>query len=1053
MLASAGLALISLSHVSSVQANEWTGAVSNDFFDPRNWSDGQGPQGNNSVVNFGKPVGVSDANNGGHDLELIDQVGVVAGADADVTIHFIPEHDNWREVGVGIGDNTVIGKAGGKGKLNIVFDEIALSRVDVETLTVGDGQGSNGEFNIIGTGKDAGQLPPEGPVYISEGAHVEPAFLLSIYDMAIGKNGGTGVVNVQGSILGFENRDNITIGQGAGSHGTVNVLSGGKFTDGTVWTDEDSTKLIVGTGGGTGVFNVVGSGSANRGDAPLATLANGLTLGNDAGTGIVNVLGGGKVHSYVNSRVLSWGEDPTDPATDWSDYYTKLGINGGTGEINVSGKGSVWYQSGITLQDLFRNIDENGQEIPDWKPGNLSDDYEDIDTLSANLYVGESGHGALNIADDGVVRIGTATFRYSEPRVNDEYVFAYALQDHKADGSLVLAKEAGGAGTLNIGGKEGAAATTAGRLMAKDIVFGEGTGLVRFNHTNTDYVFDKFDAKFMDGPSRAQTLQLKGKGTIEAISGRTIFEEDQLEFTGNINIKNVGILQINKDISGADVKLTGGMLEGVGTVGNVENRGIIAPGKAFGNSEASIGTLTVKGNYTGNGGGVLIDAVLGDDTSKADRLIITGNTSGNSTVAVRNIGGKGADTVEGIKIIQVDGQSDGEFKLIGNYTRRSVGVVVAGAHTYKLHQGSVSEPTNGHWYLRSETEDEGYQAGIPVYEAYPQFLLGLNNLPTMQQRVGNRYWKNAGNMVIAQGADAVEAYAPAREAGSLTQTNGVWGRIEGAHTKMEPNTSTTDADYDFNAYKMQAGLDGMVYENEQGKLIAGGTVHYTHGLASIWSPYDADLGRGRIKTDGYGFGATLTWAGDDGFYVDNQAQLTWYRSDLSYAGGKSELKDGKNNGFGYALSSEVGKRFTLDQHWSLTPQAQLQYSNVDFSDFTDVFGADVSRKKGDSLRARLGLSVDYQNSWQNAQGMTDRSSVYGIVNLYNEFLSGTKVRVSTEDFINKSERFWGGIGFGGSYNWDDDKYSIYGEGSVNTSFKNFGDSYNYQGTLGVRVKW
>ncbi|MBB4402820.1 hypothetical protein GGD52_003890 [Agrobacterium tumefaciens] len=32
------------------------------------------------------------------------------------------------------------------------------------------------------------------------------------------------------------------------------------------------------------------------------------------------------------------------------------------------------------------------------------------------------------------------------------------------------------------------------------------------------------------------------------------------------------------------------------------------------------------------------------------------------------------------------------------------------------------------------------QAGVPTYEAYPRALLGLNSLPTLQQRVGNRFW-------------------------------------------------------------------------------------------------------------------------------------------------------------------------------------------------------------------------------------------------------------------------------------------------------------------------
>ena len=1047
LMASAAVTLIVLNGISSAGANEWTGVVNNDFFNPLNWDDEQGPKGTGSSVNDGNAHGVIDLSQSNYSGSLAEKIGTQSGKQAVVTIDIKPNPSNrLNNVGLDFGADQAIGTDGGKGILNINMLDSVIAYGSSGTLTIGSGQGSEGEFNIIGTGKDAGQVPPEGPVIIDHECYAcETSYLMSAKNIIIGEKGGKGKLTVDGSILGILDYDSLTIGDGGGSYGELNVLAGGKFNDASFSNANDlRSRVLVGANGGVGVINAKGTGSADRGDAPMVLLGNGLALGNGAGShGSLNVLAGGKTHSYLVSDY----DNATLPQK-----ITSVGQNSGVGEINVSGPGSVFYQSGILDDRLLRyQLLPGGNDVPLEDRIVFSQDRYKVSSSVGNLYVGESGTGSLNIADNGVVRVGSSEFAVGFD--GEAGTYGYALVDHKADGTLFLAEMAGSKGTLNIGGKEGAAATTAGRLMAKEVVFGNGSGLVRFNHTNTDYVFDRFDAKFMNGASVDSKLSLKGEGIIEAVSGRTIFEEDHLEFKGALNLKSVGILQVNGDISGADAKLAGGVLEGVGTVGSVDNKGIIAPGRALGNSQDSIGTLTIKGGYDSTGGGVLIDAVLGDDNSLSDRLVITGNTSGKTTVAVRNIGGQGADTVEGIEIISVGGQSDGEFKLIGNYTRRSVGVVVAGAHTYKLHQGSTSNPTNGNWYLRSETEDEGYQAGIPVYEVYPQFLLGLNNLPTMQQRVGNRYWNNAGNMMIAQGADAAETFAPAAEAGSVTQTNGVWGRIEGSYTKMEPNTSATDANYDFNAYKMQAGLDGLVHENEQGKLIAGGTVHYTHGLASIWSPYDADLGRGRIKTDGYGFGANLSWFGDDGFYVDNQAQLTWYRSELSYAGGRSQLKDSKNNGFGYALSSEVGKRFTLDQHWSLTPQAQLQYSSVDFSDFTDVFGADVSRQKGDSLRARLGLGVDYQNSWQNARGLTNRSTIYGIANLYNEFLSGTKVRVSTEDFINKSEHLWGGIGLGGSYAWDNDKYAIYGEGSVNTSFKNFGDSYTYKGSMGVRVRW
>lgn len=282
----------------------------------------------------------------------------------------------------------------------------------------------------------------------------------------------------------------------------------------------------------------------------------------------------------------------------------------------------------------------------------------------------------------------------------------------------------------------------------------------------------------------------------------------------------------------------------------------------------------------------------------------------------------------------------------------------------------------------------------------------------------------------------------------MIEGRGVWGRIEGAHTNADPRFSTSGTEYSFNTFKMQAGLDGMLAETENGKLIGGITVHYAHGKAKTSSLY----GDGEISTDGYGFGGTLTWYGDNGFYLDGQAQVTWYDSDLMSNLANMGLAD-SNNGFGYTFSAESGKRIAINESWSVTPQAQLTYSSVDFDSFNDAFDARVSLDKGDSLQGRIGLSIEQQNSWYNANGLINRTYLYGIANVYYEFLDGTKVDVSGTSFASRNERLWGGIGLGGSYNWNSDKYSIYGEGSVNTSLENFADSYSYKGTLGFRVRF
>ncbi|QWW70253.1 autotransporter outer membrane beta-barrel domain-containing protein [Rhizobium sp. WYJ-E13] len=474
-----------------------------------------------------------------------------------------------------------------------------------------------------------------------------------------------------------------------------------------------------------------------------------------------------------------------------------------------------------------------------------------------------------------------------------------------------------------------------------------------------------------------------------------------------------------------------GRLGGSGTIiGDVSSSGTVAPGN-------SIGTLTISGNYTGNGGTLDIETVLGGDASPTDRLVTTGNTAGTTDVRVTNLGGGGAETVEGIKIVDVGGSSAGSFSLLGDYVFQGDQAVIGGAYAYRLYQNGISTPSDGDWYLRSTLIDPSgavigpiYQPGVPLYEAYPQLLLALNGLPTLQQRLGDRYWQEDAAAAAAKGLD------------------NVWLRTEGMHASIEPDKSTTVGSYDYNLFKLEGGLDGELYQDKGGRLIGGLTVNY----GTVSGNIDSRYGNGDIDTTGLGLGATLTWYGDNGLYVDAQSQVTWYDSDL-----KSDLVDGAvesgNNGFGYALSFEAGKRFAASGPWSITPQAQLVYSSVDFDTFNDRFGARVSLDDGDSLIGRLGVALDREESVQRADGQTALAKVYGIANLYGEFLDGVAVDVSSTGFETRNDPVWAGLTLGGSYTWNDERYSLYGEVAAKSSLKDFGDSYAISGTAGLRVKW
>ncbi|WP_210204480.1 autotransporter outer membrane beta-barrel domain-containing protein [Phyllobacterium phragmitis] len=477
------------------------------------------------------------------------------------------------------------------------------------------------------------------------------------------------------------------------------------------------------------------------------------------------------------------------------------------------------------------------------------------------------------------------------------------------------------------------------------------------------------------------------------------------------------------------------------SVGALTNAGKVSLGGATPGA-----TLTVNGDYAAKDGGIVaLTTKLEGDNAKTDRLHVKGATSGATTLAVTNAGGGGAQTDNGIRLVEVDGASNGQFTLAGDYTFQGDQALVAGAYAYRLYQNGLTTPDDGDWYLRSsllEGDNPQFQAGVPLYEAYAGVLQSFNQLDTLQHRLGNRSWT-----IEAQGADGLsEEVAP--EYGAKGQSLGVWGSIQAADHRYRPERSTSASDYDAAVWKIEAGVDSQLYETATGRLIGGVSLHYGTIAADIASPH----GDGKIDATGYGLAGTLTWYGNDGLYLDGQARATWYDSDLSSATAGQSLVSG-NDGTGYGLSIEAGKRIPIAPSWSVTPQAQLAWSRVDFDGFSDGFDATVTLNDGDSLLGRMGLTLDHEREWQDRLGKTRRMHVYGLANLYYDFDNGSTVDVASTRFVTENEALWGGVGLGGSYNWDDNRYSVYGEALARTSIDSFGDSHILSGNVGMRIRW
>ncbi|GAA5628314.1 adhesin BmaC autotransporter [Brucella sp. NBRC 12953] len=554
--------------------------------------------------------------------------------------------------------------------------------------------------------------------------------------------------------------------------------------------------------------------------------------------------------------------------------------------------------------------------------------------------------------------------------------------------------------------------------------------------------------------SGAGSLSKQGAGTLE-------LRGDNWGYSGHATIAGGELIVAEKLGGSLDIEANG-ILAGAGTVGSTTNAGIIVAG------HDGQGTLTIDGNYSGTGGRLDFATVLGDDNSTTSRLDITGNSAGTTRVAISNRGGLGAQTVNGIKLINVGGQSEGIFTLNGDYMTKDgqPAIMTASAFAYTLQKGSGqtgSDPegkgNDGNWYLVSQNTKAAvpvdptgpatptnptaprYSAAAPVYQSYHATLQALNQLPSLQQRVGDRHGAAAENGFVAPSQPL--------PAGRSTM-GGVWGRIEGAHNRIQSAATAGDLNQNINTVILQAGVDGQLYENDHGLLIAGLTGQYGNAHSNI-DNLTGD-GSGTIDTQAWGLGANATFYGNSGFYLDAQAGANWYDSDLDVDAVNRTLAS-SNKGFGYALSLEAGQRFTLNENWSLTPQAQLMWSSVDFDSFTDSYGARISSHDGDNLNARLGLAANYQNSFIGSDGRRVDTAVYGIANLYQTLIGENRINYAGTGMASAYDKSFAGIGFGGTYAWADNKYALYGEGSINTSLNHFADSYTIKGNLGFKVKW
>ncbi|MEX0896567.1 MAG: autotransporter outer membrane beta-barrel domain-containing protein [Steroidobacteraceae bacterium] len=458
---------------------------------------------------------------------------------------------------------------------------------------------------------------------------------------------------------------------------------------------------------------------------------------------------------------------------------------------------------------------------------------------------------------------------------------------------------------------------------------------------------------------------LSGSGALIKLNAGTLILSGNSPFSGNTSVVG-GILEVNGSLSSSNVMLDSGTtLSGVGTVGSlITSTGAwVVPG----NSSSPFGTLTIAGNYSGSGT-VRINTFLGDESSQTSRLVITGDSTGASSLVVINpVGGNGQGTSgDGIELIQVDGLSPADsFRLAQP--------VQAGAYEYRLHQGGTADSND--WFLRTE-----FASATPAFRpAVPGYALGnLVNLESgfaalgsLRTRVGNQ-----GSVHEGDGEHGIDG----------------WMRVRVQELSIESSRFQMGDGY---LWSLQFGTDLLRREFSGRRIHAGIMASVGEDNATFFDPARALAGletrTGTLDATSRGVGGYFTRYGANGGYFDLAAQAVHFENRYR----DQFATSGEQSGWGSALSAEIGSAFSLGStNWKIERQLQLTYQRLELGRFADEV-SNVSAVEDDALRGRLGVRI-FADSGQWL-GLS-QTTPYVLANFQRDFHDDRATTVGSTEF-------------------------------------------------------
>ena len=356
-------------------------------------------------------------------------------------------------------------------------------------------------------------------------------------------------------------------------------------------------------------------------------------------------------------------------------------------------------------------------------------------------------------------------------------------------------------------------------------------------------------------------------------------------------------------------------------------------------TKAPYAVLTISGNLTGSGTFNLYTNIANNN---ANKIIVQGTTEGSHKIGITN---QGANIANGkVTLVETNG-GNAAFSLTNPNNR-----VDLGAYQYFL----TKEGNN--WVLaNSKNAVTPTPPVAPVTPSNP-VVTPSNPVVTPSNPVVPPAVLPSAPLL----SDLANAQVSLRQAQLLLveddlsgihqrlgevkngEKGNVWVRNVNSRQKLAALSTGESETSGFkqNVHRVQVGADAAVTDN----LRVGGFVG--HSQANV--DFNGHYGDGKVRSNSVGLYAA--YLADNGIYVDNIVKYSRLHANSDHTE--------KRHYNAYTISSELGKRFSLANDWTITPQAQLAWTHISSQENEDSLSSVYSRI---GLRVAKGFALS--NGW------------------------------------------------------------------------------------------